>query len=1132
MSKVSSVPRYRQPTEEEHKTIVNFLLKHHFLEYIKKQTSYFEPDQRECFDLDKYEKEILPNYFEQVIKGFGFEFRKICKHIGYKDKSGTNVSRLTKVLNFYLKEFCKEDIEPPIQIFFYHKTRTGKIVKSFECHLACADIGVQKNNRRYSYNIVPFKEPEEFQSPQIIVCNSDSQTKSLRETLQKEALEHLSEKLHNNGLNDYSPLVMEIGLLKKGEDEELAFRNLPNLHPEENFRYIRPVDKILEVGKTKSTEWFSRKGVFAADFDQGRVLIRTNRLQQLEELLRNNTVSLLCGNQATGKSVLILNLAYNLFNTGNRQIYYFDCAKYRTFDQSQLVDDIRSVEGFFFIENIHLELNKIQWVCSEFKYDSKRHILFTARLSGKKTNLALLDALPKMDRVELTPLEDVDKLIDLYSCHPDGFHISDVTKEQIQKDSSGSFKLLGYIVRGYTDSNGSGTSADWYAENVRRDLSLLERTNPAFPQILLALSPLYKNEVPTSEYFLMSAFGFELRDIKDLVYAGEITEQLTPDNHTMYGLPHSGIADAYWECGKNYIKIPKLRDYKKFLYDYVASDVPNGLEAVISLEQKMQSEVTKQLEISGNILKVIERECDSFAITKWLERFRHNYWFTPEFIRVLSEKAVSNRSFSIETGTWLKTIYDINQEAGLQFWNNLDKRKLGEMLSEAQASGIAVCILACQIVNQNFAYQLCECLDLKKIEKLINNTNVDEACGCFCAILGANKNAGLNLWKHLDQNELFKKLNAVENLFDLCYCLSRFFVDENVGSQMFRQVEIERIRHLVNQSSDLWQIGRAIGELYEASHPLCVEFCKLIDHNHFRKVLAERKQLSGGLYVLVQLCRADPYSAREIYESLDFNYLSDQILLADEAYNLCFALGTSLAIESEIARKIWRDIDKTRLMSTLPLIDEFVRFAFAVRVVSAFDEETGWKLWKSIDSKKIATTCEMICCTKLHETIENISSANSKAAAELVRSLDLPALAARFIHTENIVKICTLVNTIKKIDAKAAEEFCEMFNIQILADRITQKTQIADIGYCLSLIILANRHVACELCGKLDVHKLANIFINDTEFKEKKCFLTTVSNANLKIGHKLSKLVANSKPVNNSVIENKDKKNIDKVDGG
>lgn len=209
---------YREPTKKGHNLIADYIVRHHFSEYLEKQSYYFDEDKKEFSELNPYERKILPVYLKEVLSGFGAKLEEICDNLGYKGKSCTNVSKLTKVINFYLKEFCSErNINPPFQLFYYHKNRFGKIKDHYHCHLACAEVGIQDNNHCYSYNIVSFKESEEY-SISKVTQNVDSKIKEFRDTLKQEALSGLNDKL---GTESYIPLNLQIGMTNDFNNDEL-----------------------------------------------------------------------------------------------------------------------------------------------------------------------------------------------------------------------------------------------------------------------------------------------------------------------------------------------------------------------------------------------------------------------------------------------------------------------------------------------------------------------------------------------------------------------------------------------------------------------------------------------------------------------------------------------------------------------------------------------------------------------------------------------------------------------------------------------------------------------------------------------------------------------------------------------
>lgn len=187
MPKYSDNSEYREPTKEEHGNIASFLRKNHFFEDVKKQTGYYD-ESNKYVGLSKHTKNLLLGYLEQALIGFNVKYEEICKNLGYKGNSKSNVSRLTKALNFYLNEFCKEKkVNPPVQLFYYHKNCQGDIKGDFDCHLACAKVGTQDNSRRYSYGIVTLKEAEKrgmLEGQKICQKKPASSVGQLEETLE------------------------------------------------------------------------------------------------------------------------------------------------------------------------------------------------------------------------------------------------------------------------------------------------------------------------------------------------------------------------------------------------------------------------------------------------------------------------------------------------------------------------------------------------------------------------------------------------------------------------------------------------------------------------------------------------------------------------------------------------------------------------------------------------------------------------------------------------------------------------------------------------------------------------------------------------------------------------------------
>lgn len=393
--------------------------------------------------------------------------------------------------------------------------------------------------------------------------------------------------------------------------------------PDEKFRYLRPIRDVLEIYeqalKPENAQWFRKRGPIAADFVYKKYYPRQKTIGRLESLVLDNPVSFLIGESATGKTVLALNLAYELYRTKKKQVYYFDCDKERDFSRSSLASDIRSTTGIIIIENIHLAPQKFQSLCSDFKLDKDRHILFTARPSLYDYLSSKSEDLSKLPNLRIRPFKDVNRLIDHFVSDQCDSPLAPEVIEQIKDVSSESFWLLAYALMGYIASNGHGRPKDWIETGVTKDLQDLENIRAGYPEVLIAISTLYRIETLTAENYLTSHLGCSLDVLNALAREGQITRQQSSEGYVFYGLPHSALADAYWEFGQKYKWRMSISQYENLLYDYASSGAPNGLEAIVQAEEnRPRRKATALLADKGKLADVITNEQFVQTVARWL----------------------------------------------------------------------------------------------------------------------------------------------------------------------------------------------------------------------------------------------------------------------------------------------------------------------------------------------------------------------------------------------------------------------------------------------------------------------------------------------------------------------------------
>jgi hypothetical protein len=466
-----------------------------------------------------------------------------------------------------------------------------------------------------------------------------------------------------------------------GKAEEFGWKDPHNPFPEKELSCLRPIDIVLDVKNEDNPEEFRRKGPVFADFKDGWIYTRTDGLAELENLVLENNFSLLEGDSATGKTILALNLAYNWYVAGKRNVYYFDVAKYRYFDQGKLVRDIRAINGIIIIENIHLELEKVQWIYSEFKSDSERHFLFVTRPSYRDSKQSFSDDLTKIKKLVLKPFDEVGAIIEHFANRHDKSVYTFQIREEIVKISLNSYWLLSYALKGCNDMKGRGNPKDWIRNGVKIDLRNLERKCTKYPEILVTLALLYQDETLTSENFLIKTMNFESSVINCICEIGEVTRQETQDGEIYYGLPHTGLARAYLEHGQLYKRRLNLKNQQDFLYDYAKSGASNALKAIEASELDILNDVSRRLDESHELAKVIENAESIEDIQSWLFVLDFDTPLSDYVLRALAQKI--NKSDSLRVlPSFLGKVFLLKEESGRRLWDLLDVESIRRRIAE------------------------------------------------------------------------------------------------------------------------------------------------------------------------------------------------------------------------------------------------------------------------------------------------------------------------------------------------------------------------------------------------------------------------------------------------------------------
>lgn len=558
---------------------------------------------------------------------------------------------------------------------------------------------------------------------------------------------------------------------------------------------------VLDIGREPDPQWFRPCGLLFCDFEHAKFCRRAEVDALKREVLDSSgKFVLLYGATATAKTSIVRTLMYELYREGNSQVYYFDIAPQRHFNETQLARDIRSVNGVIIIENIHLEFQKVQGIYQRFRNDSDKHFLLTSRLPPNELPDSASMDFERNCLMQPCSLEDTRRLLDKYCSDPDTPPIVSEKSEEILKVSRENFWLLALAARGCADAEGQGQPSSWIASTVKKKLGdwgfCRDKCEDQYAGILAALSPLYKNEIMTAETYLRK-LGFTKAGLNGLVERGEITTDVGPSDEFHYGLHHSSLADAYWEYGRAHVGHTEILEYEEFLYNYAVSKVPNGLEAVVSAENETSGRVLARLYDKGEIIGVVEREQSLCVIVSWIQHTLMTFSGSEceELLKIVAQKINTDDDF-IAICRCFTGLDRLGDNAGQKLWELLDRQKLADKLSETTDFWkAATCIHHIEATHDNIAIELCKLLNLKELACAMGQVGDVKQAGYYLSvILKANNESGRGLWMHLDQNRLAAKVILTKYTKDVFVTIYDIFnADSDTGCEFWGLIDHQEL---------------------------------------------------------------------------------------------------------------------------------------------------------------------------------------------------------------------------------------------------------------------------------------------------------------------------------------------------
>jgi hypothetical protein len=722
--------------------------------------------------------------------------------------------------------------------------------------------------------------------------------------------------------------------------------------------HFRSVEDVLRIGVSEKRRWFRESGPIAVDFDDGHdgtVFINKRKLAALETHVLNYTISMLVGAPATGKTALVRSLAYK-HKDGKTKVFYFECTRDNPIDVAGLLCDIKSNEGIYIIENIHLQPRKLRDLVLGLGDFKNRHILFTSiPLFEKREYLSSEELNDVHFFPQLEPLEDADEVINLYTSQQFGRTFSPDKLETIRELAAGSYRLLGYILDAVTRKKGNYVPKKCLKDWVNRELEHLEYGMEGsvfmFPEVLVAISALFREGVLMAERYLLHNLGFDEKVLNDLVERGAITIHKGANGDVFYGLQNSDLAKLYWEYGETYKRRKNLPELERFIYSYATSGASNGLEAVMSLDFSSCIKVLTELHSKKQLAKVIEFQGDFLPIYDLVESFLiriskyglrngpgKNTIFMDfldplrsgirkeasrfesanighDLLRIVAQKIVRAEELWLAFGC-LALLFESDSKFAQELWKKLPKRNLAaRLIQRRNIDKLPVLLNYLAQADKKSGAELCDAFPVKQLGKGLNHLNdIALLARCVSSVCKANPVVGRELAPLLNNTKMAKTFSHCDDARSACvYISSITSVKPNLSSKLCRSLEIDQLAKTLRSSIDPWGVFYLLCVIFEAKEEVGQ---KLLDAEAIEKRLKEFPEALIGLSnvawtgLLFFACqRISPKFAEEIWQLLNKEKLIKELLREKCAECACICISSIFAAKAQWGWELWNLLD-------------------------------------------------------------------------------------------------------------------------------------------------------------------------------------------------------------------------------
>jgi len=550
------------------------------------------------------------------------------------------------------------------------------------------------------------------------------------------------------------------------------------------------IQSVLRKGGTFDGDFFKKEPEWI-DFEEGFVIER-REVDEIIKKLENDTIQLVLGEPASGKSVILKYIGFKLAKE-NKDVYVMELKKHSGDEVKRYFDDISGIKderAVFIVDDAHLLPAECERLVREFKNRKLKAKLVigsreTREIRGERPKEASeFEYLSETDiRAEDVTEEMIWRF--LKKIH----HFSDERMERVSKNLERYKKDLWHLswaLKAYDPEKDSVEEKEIY-ERIKGSISEIK-----VEELFLPLSVFYRFEIPVERDFLEEQLGIEENKINQLIELSEIIETEEIGRNQMLSLIHSSIADLYF---KTYQVYPSLgRKVKKeilnlkdadleycLFYKYMTNTDPrNATDVVAHLRwrgEKGGMTLLKKLigdeRIEKSIKESIEKEEDVLNIGRCVSNIAAT---DKEAARGIVNRInidtllakIEKEGVIVKIGWCVHGIVNADKEVGLKLFDSV----LSKIEKEENIGMIRVCVRDIAWASKEVGLMLADYINIDTLSsKIEQEKDIGKVGLCVKSIAEASEKVGLKLANHINIDTLSSKIEQEEDIQKIGYCL-------------------------------------------------------------------------------------------------------------------------------------------------------------------------------------------------------------------------------------------------------------------------------------------------------------------------------------------------------------------------